>query len=212
MKQNSVAAGRASPSSRQSRMVVPEREAPGKTAATSWPKPDGDGHRPGHLVIERLAAQPGFDEDKADAADQQGPGNRRELLGQFEALLLQDEPGAARQRAGEHDLQGVVLRRLLAPAEQELVEALVKQRDDRQHRPGLDDDVEEVALVDVQPALGNEQVAGGRNRQELGDAFHNPEQNNSNPVWHRVVRRQNPAKDKPQMRQRAAAGAFASPW
>ena len=39
MKQNSVAAGRAKPSSRQSRMVVPERDAPGKIAATTWPSP-----------------------------------------------------------------------------------------------------------------------------------------------------------------------------
>ena len=85
---------------------------------------------------------------------------------------------------------GVVLRRLLAPAEEELVEALVKQGNDRQHGAGLDDDVEEVALADVQPALGNEQVAGGGNGQELGDSFHNSEQNNDNPVWHRVVRRQ----------------------
>jgi hypothetical protein len=68
------------------------------------------------------------------------------------------------------------------------VEALVEQRNHRQHRPGLNHDVEEVALVDVQPMLGNEQVAGGRNRQELGDAFHNPEQNNSNPIWHRAFR------------------------
>jgi len=34
-----VAAGRASPSSRQSRMVVPERDAPGKIIATTWPSP-----------------------------------------------------------------------------------------------------------------------------------------------------------------------------
>ena len=146
MKQNSVAAGRASPSSRQSRIVVPERDAPGKTAATSWPEPDGDGHRPGHLVIERLAAQPGFDDNKADAADQQSPGDRQELLGQFEAFLLQDVAGAAGQRKGEHQFRGVVLRGLLAPLEEELVEALVEQGNHRQHGTGLYDDVEEVAL------------------------------------------------------------------
>ena len=77
------------------------------------------------------------------------------------------------------------------------MEALVKERDHRQHGAGLDDDVEEVALVDVQPALGNQQVAGGGNRQELGDPFDDPEQNDGNPVWHRVVRRQTTGEDKP---------------
>ena len=36
---NSVAAGRLNPSARAIRMVVPERDAPGKIAATSWPSP-----------------------------------------------------------------------------------------------------------------------------------------------------------------------------
>ena len=122
--------------------------------------------------------------------------------GNLKPFFSRMNPGPPVSAQASTIFRRVVLRRLLAPAEEELVEALVKQGNDRQHRAGLDDDVEQVALVDVQPALGNEQVAGGRNRQELGDAFHNPEQNNSNPVWHRVVRRQKPPKDKPQMRVR----------
>ncbi len=69
------------------------------------------------------------------------------------------------------------------------MEAPVKERDHRQHGAGLYHHVEEVALADMQPALGNEQVAGGGNGQELGDAFDDPEQNNRNPIWHRWVRR-----------------------
>ncbi len=111
-----------------------------------------------------------------------------QLLGQFEALLLQHKARSAGQRDGEHDLRRVGLRGLLAPLEEKLVEPLMKQRNHRQHRPGLNHDIEEVALVDVQPMLGNKQVAGGGNRQELGDPFDHAEQNNSNPVWHRAVR------------------------
>src|SRR5688572_23479097 len=37
--ENSVAAGRVAPRSSENKIVVPEREAPGKAAATSWPTP-----------------------------------------------------------------------------------------------------------------------------------------------------------------------------
>jgi len=54
------------------------------------------------------------------------------------------------------------------------VEALVKQRNHGEHGAGLYHHVEEVGLPDVQPTFGNEQVAGGGHRQELGDPFNYP--------------------------------------
>src|SRR5690242_21063411 len=39
-------------------------------------------------------------------------------------------------------------------------------------------------------------MAGGRNGEELGDALDHAEEQDSNPIWHGLVRRENGAKDK----------------
>ena len=98
--------------------------------------------------------------------------------GSLKPFFSRMNPGPPVTTTGEHQFCGVVLRRPIAPAEEELVESLVEERNHRQHRASLDHDVEKVALVDVQPLFGNQQVAGGGNGQEFGDPFNNSEQNN----------------------------------
>ena len=154
-----------------------------------------------HADIASLLVSPHIamllDDDKADAADQQGPGDRGNVFRQLEPLLLQDVTGAASEHKGEHEFGGVALSGPLAPAEQKLVEALVEEGNHRENRPGLNHDVKEVALADVEQTLGNEQMPGGGNRQKLSDSFYHSEQNNSNPVWHWELDDKRPQKTSP---------------
>jgi hypothetical protein len=61
---------------------------------------------------------------------------------------------------------------------------LRKQRQHGDDRTALDDDVKEVAFLDVQKFFGDEQMAGRRNGYEFGDPFYYSENNNDNPVRH----------------------------
>ena len=166
-------------------MVVPERDAPGKTAATIWPSPTAT------AMVQVTSSLSVLPRSQASTATKPMPpissaqATGASCSGSLKPFFSRMKPRAARHHEGEHQLRRVVLGRLLAPAKDELVEALVEERDHRQHRARLNHDVEEVALVHVQPMFGDEQVAGGGNRQELGDSFHNSKQNYNNPVWHR---------------------------
>ena len=91
-KENSVAAGRLKPSSSDRKIVEPERDVPGKTAAINWPTADGEDDGPGDFVAQFFPAQKKFDGDEGHAADEQRP--RRWVPGflrQFEAFFVEDE-------------------------------------------------------------------------------------------------------------------------
>ncbi len=65
----------------------------------------------------------------------------------------------------------------------ELQQALAEHQYHRHDRAGLDDDVEEVR-TGTQPVLGDEQVAGAGDRQELGQAFEDAQQQGGEQVGH----------------------------
>jgi len=98
--------------------------------------------------------------------------NGCEVFLKFEAFFIKDEPHGAGDDEGGEDFQQVILCFLLAPFKNEFVEALGKQAAGRQMTaPHLDDDVEEIALVDFQEVFRQQQMAGGRNGNELRDPF-----------------------------------------
>ena len=104
--------------------------------------------------------------------------------GKFEAFFIEHETHGAGDDEGGEDFQQVILRFLLAPFKNEFVKALGKQRQDGDDRAALDDNVEEVALVDFQEVFRQQQMAGGRNGNELGDSFDHSQNDNDNPVRH----------------------------
>ena len=59
----------------------------------------------------------------------------------------------------DDDLEEIVAHRFVAPVEDELMETLMKERNDCQDGSCLNDDVEQVALPG-QPLLGDEKMAG----------------------------------------------------
>jgi hypothetical protein len=63
------------------------------------------------------------------------------------------------------------------------MEPLVEERDDGQHRAGLDDDVKQIRLAGNE-MLGNEKVAGGGNGQELRHSFDDAQDNSDQRVGH----------------------------
>ena len=160
-KENSVAAGRFNPKSRQKRMVAPDREVPGEHCRQELAYPHRHGDGPGDVVLECSSAQPGFDGHKPDAPYQQGDGDRLKILRELQPLLLQDEARNTSDHAGEDNLERIKLRLLAAPFEEELVQAMGKQRQHSEHRAGLDDHVEEIGLMAVEPFLGDQEVPGG---------------------------------------------------
>jgi hypothetical protein len=120
------------------------------------------------------------------------------LLGQLKTLFIEDIAGKTSNGAREQKFRPIKLGLRLPPLEQELMETLAKQRDNRQHRAGLDDDVEKVFLRTAlqQPVLGAQQprhlqqllsynqVPCGGDRQKLGNAFDNTEQDDNKPNRH----------------------------
>ena len=123
-KENSVAAGRFRPSNsaQQNRRAGTGRA--GKNRRDQLADGHGDDDGPGDFVAQFFPAQPPFDGEKGDAADEQGPGDGRRIFRQFETLFVEDEAHGAGDDEGDEDFQQVILRFLLAPFKDEFVKAL----------------------------------------------------------------------------------------
>jgi hypothetical protein len=63
----------------------------------------------------------------------------------------------------------------------------------------LDDDVEEIALVDFQEMFRHQQMAGGRNGNELRDPFDHTQNDSDNPVRHESFGRKMGVAGKPEV-------------
>ena len=80
-----------------------------------------------------------------------------------------------------HDIAGLGI----APATgRQFPDAAAEHQRGREDGAGLDDDVEEVRAL-AEPVLGDQQVAGAGDRQELGQAFEDAEQQRGEQVGHR---------------------------
>ena len=71
-----------------------------------------------------------------------------------------------------------------APAGDQAADPIGEDRHHRQHRAHLDQGVEEIRVVAASQAFRDEQVTGGGDGQELGDAFNDAEQCGEEPFRH----------------------------
>ena len=198
-KENSVASGRFSPRSEGKQDGGAGARSAGKNGGNQLAEANGDGNGPGDLVVEFFAAQPGFDDHEQNAADEQRHGDRFEFLGQFQILFVEDEAADAGDDEREDDFQEIIAGGGFAPAKDELMEAFAEQRNDGEDRAGLDDDIEQIGLIAADEMLGDEQVAGGGNGEKFRDPFNDCENDDLNPVRHRMVRREKERADKPEV-------------
>ena len=174
--ENSVAAGRDSPSAYPPRMVAAERDVPGISAST-WAHPMPSAWRAeiaAHLGRDRDRAQP-LDQQNDDAADDERrrDGHRREEMS-LDPVMQHRRPTSAAGRNASNRLPPGA-----APA------SAVKHAPDqvRQHRAIVPDHGEDRADLDhdlegrgprpgeTEQRSGHDQVPGRRDRQELGDSL-----------------------------------------
>ena len=196
--ENSVASGTVhTQCQRQQNGCAGPRRA-GKNCGNELPESNGDDDGPGDFILQWFAAQPEFNRDEKNSAGKQSPGDRRKFLRQFEFHFLEDQATDAGEDEGRQNFQQVVLGSRFAPSEHELFQPLGKQREHCDHGTALDDDVEQVAFFQAKRMFGKQEMPGGRNRDELGDAFNDTQQHCGDPVWHRLVKRESSAEDKPE--------------
>ena len=113
--------------------------------------------------------------EKRQSAEEQRPRDGHGAFRKLEALFINHQAHRAGDAEGDQDFQHVGEGFRFAPFKDELVNPLRKQRQHGDDRAALDDDVVEVGFVDVQNVFRNEQMAGGGNRDEFGEAFDDAE-------------------------------------
>jgi len=158
-------------------------------------KPDGDDDGPGDCGVLGAASEHSFHANEQQTAHDKRDGDRPDLLGQGESGRLEHKPAHRSQAKGTGQLQQVIATGAIAPTEGELPQTFGEQRQHGQHGTDLDDDVEQIAAR-CQPPLGNQQMARRRDRQELGYALNNPQQNDFYPVRHAPCNREKRLDDK----------------
>ncbi len=157
-------------------MVEPEREAPGRSAATTCPAPTITASTQLTPLARGAAFDESFHREDDEAADEGGPRDGGQGLGELELELhLQDEDQHAGDDEGEEDLDDIVAGVLIAEMGDERDELAPVDKDDGQNGPGLDHDVEDVRFLRAQPVLGDEKVARGGDGEKFGYAFNDAE-------------------------------------
>ena len=127
------------------------------------------------IVIARLQRQP-IDDQQDDPADQEGPADQRGRLPEvaLDEIAQQHARHHGRQAGQDHrkgELPGIGLAgQRIADQQAQLGEI---DGDDGQDRPELDQHDEGRRLGQAEEMAGQQQVAGGADRQEFGKAFEN---------------------------------------
>jgi hypothetical protein len=116
------------------------------------------------------------------------------LKGEME--LLQNEAADRGHHEGDRQFGEVLLIFRLAPAEEHLFDALGEDEKNGQNRAALHDSQKELGGFVGQPVRGEQHMTGGRNRQEFSDPFDQRENENIEPLRHRVFRKQKGSQDK----------------
>ena len=156
---------------------------PGKDRGDHLRKADQNRDAPGDLAALGLTRRERFGADHPDAAEDQRPGDRCQRFGQLESEPRRDEAEHGGDRERDAKLQRVVAVARIAKAGRELPETLPVDQHDGEDRAGLDHDVEHIRAV-AEPVLGDQQMAGARDRQEFGDAFDHAEQDQIEQLAH----------------------------
>ena len=171
-------------------MVAPERLTPG-TIARHWTRPTPITVPSGSSATPTWP--PGRDQlldgDDGDAAENEGDRDDLGIAEQRLDLVDQEEAEDRRGQKGDEDIADEPPRHRVAlqhPFEHRPEGAPVED-DDRQDRAQLDDDVERRPFLGVEAEQfgGENQVPGRGNRQELGDALDDAEDDRDQKDWHR---------------------------
>ena len=160
--------------------------------------PHRDRDDPGDVVLERPAAHPPLDEEDDEPADQSRPRDGRDVLGQGEAQVLGEETARAGDREGDGEFDDEVPGGRLVPPAKQLAQPPREGHRHRHRGAGLDHDVEEVRLAG-QPAgvLHEEEMAGRRNGEKLGDALDEAESHHRQPLGHAAATRRSALRPRP---------------
>jgi hypothetical protein len=145
-------------------MVAAERDTPGTMAL---PHADDGGLAVGHGLFAGLRAtgRPTVDEQEHDAAHEEHDAHHQHVLQQQVHLVL-EEQAEDHRRQKAHKKLGVEV--------DALEEAFPVERDHRQDGPELDghgEQLHELVLLDPHDGGPDDHVAGARDRQVLGDAL-----------------------------------------
>ena len=160
-------------------MVAPERLVPG-TSAKACATPTFNASSARHLVdrVDTHAVRAAFCPENDEPADDKRRGHRRRV----EQVGLQRLAEHHAQRGERHERDGDVEQqaaseRIGGRIRQDRADLCAELPDDRQDRPGLDDDLEQLAarVVKIEQRGGEDQVPGARDREKLGETFDDPE-------------------------------------
>ena len=172
---NSVAARRDSPNNMPPMIVAPERLVPGMSAnACAMPTFSASSAVMSSTssMRTRWLAPLGPQDDQA--AEDEG-GRHRRRVEQVRLQQLAEGQSEQRQRhEGDRHVDQQAARAGLAPSMgQHVTDARAVLPHHGQDRCRLDDDLEQLAafVVEIQQRAGEDQMAGGRDRQKLGQAF-----------------------------------------
>ena len=157
--------------------------------------PDRERDFPGDFIPERTVLEVGLDDKEEHASDDESEGDGEDRLGQFKAVIFQDDPAASGQGEGGGEFKQVGSGSGVLPLKGQLAATIGEQRDDRQDGAGLDDNIEEVALR-LEESACDEQVAGGGDGEEFGDSLNDSQKYDRDPVWHGVFRPERRPSDK----------------
>ena len=181
-KENSVAAGREAPRIRASRIVEPERDEPGRSAAINWPIPTATTTAQEIWSVVFLPRSKQFHSDEKNAADEERPSHGLRRLGQLKPLLFHDVARQARDAAGDENLRQIGLAGGIAPAGEHR-EPAPEERQHREDSAPLDDDIEQIALP-RQPVFRDEEMPGGGDGNEFGESLDEAENKDDEPGSH----------------------------
>ena len=161
-------------------MVAPEREVPGISAKhCAKPTFSASSQRHGLRAFHPRRALASVDQQNDDAADDEGERDRDRLeeMGLDEAR----RPASPSTAAG---MKATTRLRHSCEIDPEEPRAVFPQHGE--HRAGLDRDVEHVAarVIEAEQVAGEDQVAGARDRQELGEPLDDAEDERVKEVVH----------------------------
>ena len=182
--------GRVRPRARATRMVAPEREVPGNTAAKSCAAPTASATA--HVTSLRAGAARSAHSTRMMAAPPRSVAHATGATsrGRVTPTLLEDEAPRRGERERGRELEHEAPRPPARDADGQVAQAPAEGHQHRHRGARLYRDVEEIGLAG-KPAgsLDEEEMPGGGDGEELGDALDEAEADDRQPLGHAVATR-----------------------
>jgi len=127
---------------------------------------------------------PRLDAENDEAADQGGPSHRTDSVGKLlHPRLFQSHPSYPRNEKGGDKFGQVIARRGFLPTHQQSGQLGPKNRQQRERSPNLNKNGEPF-WARPHPAVSNQQMARGRNRNEFSEALNQAGNERRKPAGH----------------------------